>query len=444
MVRWYAAYPCFGNSISKATLVARSVNELGIKDDIPLMRIEPSKSGNYYLFLAVECEGGEDDPFPVPDSLLQLEKYANLSGRIELGLDDRDNINHMSRSPVDVQEFFDRIPRVVLPIVATLPNDEDESSDSSTTGGIVFDENQVMAYDRLLAWCSAKGSGSWSQFLDACGTLGVAEGSQLARRLQKRLRLLGHIETDHRGRWSMAPPASVQFGQSQTPTGFFLCGQRTDQIITESIASVRLTRDHQPQGNTPCRISSEVSLDLVIPPPVGPINHVGNVSEALSENLKYLTEWESDLVPFPAAFQDNDFVIGGYSFKKYGLSGFQDWYGKQFEGGFYELFPLDNIGDPEDGKVTGYYNEKPGSWHRGDWYGLRFLAKVRAKDQYSYEYDLSTGTFSISEEWRWPEIYERALVLSSGLLPASMNGRLTYKQIDKIVLDTLHKKLEVA
>ena len=216
-------------------------------------------------------------------------------------------------------------------------------------------------------------------------------------------------------------------------------------MISDGTDFGQLRRDPQPRGDAPSRIStgSGVSLDSVIGRPVGPIRNVGVASALLADNLKSLKEWESDLDQFPYVFNDVDYVNGGYTVKKYSLSEFHECLFRQ-EVGLYELSPKDNAGGVEDGIVTGYYNQGDGTWHRGDWYGLRFLVKVRTYEPYSYDYDAGTGDFSIPQEWRWPEVYERALVLSSGHLPVLTGSRLTYEQIDETTLSGLHQKLEVA
>lgn len=442
MVRWYAAYQCLGNSANKIVQITNGVNQLGIKNDVPLMRIEPKKSGQYYLFLAVECE--EDGEFPVPNSLALLETFANLPTRLCIPLSERESIHAMSVTPVDTLEFFDRIPRMDAPPTSTFhPMDEFEAADLASPP--LLDKDQVLAQNRLLAWCSAKGSGSWSQFLDACTTLGCAEGPQSAKRLQRRLRLLGHVETTSSGGWNATPPALVLAGQIQEPNIFFLCGQRTGQMILEVTDPSLITDDPQPRGDAPSRISagSETTLLSIIGPPVGPVKRSANVSALLSFNLKSLKEWESGLDQFPYVFNDVDYVNGGYTVKKYGLSDFHEDLFRQ-ETGLYELSPRDNPSGAEDRTVTGYYNEEEATWHRGDWYGLRFLSKVRTKEVYSYDYDAKTGDFSIPQEWRWPEIYERALVLSSGRLPVLDGSRITYNLIEETTLSELHQKLEVS
>ena len=142
-------------------------------------------------------------------------------------------------------------------------------------------------------------------------------------------------------------------------------------------------------------------------------------------------------------FNNVEYVNGGFTVKKYSLSTFHKCLFRE-ETGFYELSPKYSTGGAENSTVTGYYNQEDGTWRRGDWYGLRFLAKVRTNESYSYCYDARIGDFSIPQEWRWPEVYERALVLSSGHLPVLTGSHITYEQIDETTLSGLHQKLKVA
>ncbi len=45
--------------------------------------------------------------------------------------------------------------------------------------------------------------------------------------------------------------------------------------------------------------------------------------------------------------------------------------------------------------------------------------------------------------WRWPELYERTLVLASGRLPDRSGGWLRFDDIDPRLLETLAKKLRL-
>src|SRR5690606_17298730 len=57
------------------------------------------------------------------------------------------------------------------------------------------------------------------------------------------------------------------------------------------------------------------------------------------------------------------------------------------------------------------------AWRRGDWYGLRYLTLFEAGLLMPARYHAATWQLAIPADQRPPELFERPLVLSSGLLP---------------------------
>jgi hypothetical protein len=58
-------------------------------------------------------------------------------------------------------------------------------------------------------------------------------------------------------------------------------------------------------------------------------------------------------------------------------------------------------------------------------------------------YDEDSGQLAIPWGWRWPELYERLLVLASGRLPRLRGPWLVYDAITPQVLDVLTTKLDL-
>lgn len=89
------------------------------------------------------------------------------------------------------------------------------------------------AFNKLLYWLSARGSGTWQAFCDACEALKIAVKP---RRVFRRLRLLGHVEyLDHGKRWQVCPP---RVACSADGSYSYLIGQRTPSMLQ--------TLPHQP------------------------------------------------------------------------------------------------------------------------------------------------------------------------------------------------------
>ena len=83
---------------------------------------------------------------------------------------------------------------------------------------------------------------------------------------------------------------------------------------------------------------------------------------------------------------------------------------------------------------------------RGEWYGLRFLALRRSGKYLKAMWrDEDGGLLAVPYRQRWPLLYERALVLSTGLLPRRHpeNGLLYYQGIPLALATSIAEPLGV-
>jgi hypothetical protein len=97
---------------------------------------------------------------------------------------------------------------------------------------------------------------------------------------------------------------------------------------------------------------------------------------------------------------------------------------------------------------TVFYDQPNNWWLQGDWYGLRFLALYHNQDiSCIVHYKKTTEKLAILSDQRWPEIYERALVLASGQLPTYQRTEqswwLVYERISLKLATQLIDKLGV-
>jgi hypothetical protein len=113
--------------------------------------------------------------------------------------------------------------------------------------------------------------------------------------------------------------------------------------------------------------------------------------------------------------------------------------------GFYQLWQADEGGakKPERPKYTLFYDASRDVWVRGDWYGLRFLSHFINGETCLVRRESSSGRVAVPQDRRWPEIYERALVLASGRLPRYSGQWLVYEGIDERILNELAAKLNL-
>jgi hypothetical protein len=84
---------------------------------------------------------------------------------------------------------------------------------------------------------------------------------------------------------------------------------------------------------------------------------------------------------------------------------------------------------------------------RGEWYGLRFLAVHQSRKYLKAIWRSDGGgVLAVPNRQRWPLLYERALVLATGILPARMHpsGLLCYHGIPLNLAQTIASRLGVA
>jgi hypothetical protein len=106
--------------------------------------------------------------------------------------------------------------------------------------------------------------------------------------------------------------------------------------------------------------------------------------------------------------------------------------------------PREGRGSRRDQRPSAvFYDAERGVFLRGDWYGLRCLAHLREGLACPAYYDVLSARLALPMAWRPPEIYERALVLSSGRLPERRGGWLWYDDIELDLITLLAVKLNL-
>lgn len=93
-----------------------------------------------------------------------------------------------------------------------------------------------------------------------------------------------------------------------------------------------------------------------------------------------------------------------------------------------------------------YLDQPNQRWLRGDWYGLCFLSYHSVGRDFEALCDFSTNDILIPKDERWPLLYERALVLASGILPSRAENPkwLRYSGVSSELIQLLSKKLNVS
>jgi hypothetical protein len=409
---------------------------------IPVVRVERrARTGEFYLFLGLESQ---DELALPPDVETCIASITFLSSPI----DDRlslEQIKEMTGAELDVREYTRRI--FYIPLQPNLDDDPFDIDDFQALdeGVAVASEPQGLQHsDRLLLWLSAAGAGSVDVFCQTCSTLGIAATNTEAHHILRRLRLLGHIETSVNGKqWYVAPPTLVQTQDPAAQDLFFLAGQRDEQLLNtlRNTADVRAIPQVDNDGPTVVQVAApdgqELVASLQLLDPTINLMFGGAVAQRLADALPHLTEWMNMLTPL------DGIKPSLYACKRYKGAHFVD-YNFDETSGFYQLWKADEKPSRFARPVyTLFYDEQSRRWLRGDWYGLRFLDLNEQGQSCKVRYNPANFQLAIPYDWRWPELYERALVLASGRLPRRSRNWLIYEAITPHLIATLKPKLRL-
>lgn len=428
MIRRYRGYLCNGNREQIIAGVTVLVNQLEVRRQVPRVCTERGVGfghNQFYLFVAYESD---DDGVAEPEVEQLLRLVAEVMPCHGGGIGDfgRDELAGFVGQDVRVEEFARRLryrPIVVADAGDPLADDGDDEN------GPLDQLIETDRLGRLLLWMSAHGEGSYASLDSARRVLGI---SMETRRVLRVLRLLGHCETSRDGRrWSIAPTVLAEAEAGR----YVLCGARDEALLAA-------LRERFPGG---CQDVVQhggsgpgaflIDIDLPEPPDLGDLDVqvVQHADRALAEALPHLGEWAETL-------EAVSFDPQGWALERMRGDSFQTLGRFEDEEGFYRAAGK----GPEARPFHLYYAPTLG-WRRGEWTALRFLAGLReaSSGKAICYFDSAAHELHVPLDWRWPEIYERTLVLSSGLLPRrdDNNSRLVYGSVEPELLETLCRKL---
>ena len=284
--------------------------------------------------------------------------------------------------------------------------------------------------EKLLYWLSVLGCGTRESFNKACEALKLEEPTSILRKLK----LLGHLEVSENGkRWSAAPTAIVKISSDSDFPEFMLCGQRSICLLRQLKEYTDVTSVHQSKGDAPPCIRIKISAPSLITSKV-PLCYVGEVSLKIAEILPDIATWKQSLSTLqgivPSFYEWERFDVYKDCFEPCSFPS---------ETGMYKLHQESN----NHFSRTLFYDRENDLWRQGDWYGLRFLHLSHTSIVRQALYSISKQRLAIPVSQRWPEIYERALVLASGQLPTYQDSWLLYENVPMEVISLLTDKLNV-
>jgi len=393
--------------------IKQLVEEQGLAHLLPLVKYEVGRGREYYLGVAIDLQAGRDDS--VTETARQILSSAGVHSAANPQMSwvvDPEQVQGLLRGNLECESF-------TIPIVYETSEELEGPPIGQLLAGL--DREDLCSAEptakeagqqlRLLQWCSAVGSGDLTRLQLVCRALEITTEWGGAWSVLRRLVLLGHLEFDGGAafRWGVVPPTAVQTMLAEDAVLFV--GQRSPEI-TDRLRE-QFTVEEVPQAGGPSRLllrgwdNSHADIEIV---PGVRVACVGRAAEHLSRLLPRLDEWTARL----PVWDERDF--GRFAVECYVPEADEVRACAFSDAGARGLFRF-TLEQP--GRVfttVAYRDEAGGGWVCGDFYGLRFLARV-SLGLCRAAYREEQHQLVVPAADRWPMPYERALVLASGLLP---------------------------
>lgn len=391
-VRWYRAYRGHGSAADVVDRLAAYIRQRRIADTVCAVRVEKRPKREFYFFLALDTERFGELPSEVEEHLAECPLLRlPFPDPCEL-----EEIKGMVSGEVQLKAIGHCISYRQLKLDAA--DDPFRSPEARTAlGG---------NGEALLWYLSSLGAGSWATFQSVVNALGFSETGS-ATRAARSLRLLGHLETDSRAeRWSVTPPAVIATGTPGGTTTSYRTGARRTGI----------DGPRTPQAWGPDRL--EATCDEV---------DLENPASAVVTALPDLDGFATALPQIGGVSALNEIrVYDGTAFVPAKFGG---------DPGMYELEAAHGR------RVAAFFDGE--KWRYGDWYGLRFLSLAKARALLPARHEALTWRLVMPADQRPPELFERPLVLSSGLLPVKDGAWYVYDNVSPDVAKEVCERLGV-
>lgn len=432
MERWYIGFITRGSPSDLTTQLGRLVRQYSLGDFIARACYEKRSNhknhGEYYFFMGVVSEQKgvlPDDLFRPFSVLLNQLNLHDIGAYVYY-----DEIQSWVSKEIEAFNFR----QIKMPQTSIC-----RPSDPFHYTGLTSDNHQGIesnpAFNHLLYWLSSYGRGTWQQFRTTCMELGIDPSGEHARRFARQLRSLGHIEMTNNGQnWFVAPACLVQVETMDQQYHTFLSGQRSPHLIEALQTEASVIIEPHPNRTGP-EIVRAVFINeaaaLSFAENYSQQNHylrtVGLASWKIATKLPNLTEWEAQLSELPI-------VTGKYTYQQW-INGHLEIVPMPNETGLYQLTHV-NERVPYS-QMTLFYDAENKVWRKADWYGLHYLMLRRTGVTCEAHYDNERRELAIALEQRWPDVYERALVLASGVLPIVQNNYAIFRNISEMLAHML-------
>ncbi|MBE9222607.1 hypothetical protein IQ215_07840 [Cyanobacterium stanieri LEGE 03274] len=455
--RYYLGFCYKGDAQKLIEVISQQINEYDLSKLIPLLRVEKkdkkNKRGSFYFFLAID---NVDNPQlkikyqQFKDKILVLSYFYYPA--VPKGTPNNfsyEQIKSMVGNAHDVLDYTNPIPY-------QKNQEKDIQSNPFTfdfTPAYLLNGSEEKKYQHLLYWLSSIGNCSWQLFKQTCELLNLKNPQRIIRRLK----LLGHIEISDDGKKCFInPPIIIKILSNSEEEKFILCGQRNQKLISILTNYGEIIYSSHPLKNAPYTIEIKFnhSLDLKniiqeIKTRYNLVIYYSDLTICQLENLPNFEQWFENLPTLLGI------IPSLYDWKYLVNNDFTDCLNPD-KTGMYQMFKhnqeksLDAINSLKIKPVaTLFYDRDKQYFKQGNWYGLRFLTLKKNNEPILWKYDVNKKRLAIPYSQRLPELYERLLVLSSGILPSyskteDENIWLIYENISEQLLDILIKKLSLS
>lgn len=166
----------------------------------------------------------------------------------------------------------------------------------------------------------------------------------------------------------------------------------------------------------------------------------GDVASRMADLLPSLDNWKKSL-PVMDRLNASNYNVEYWAGDRFQLCTFVEGQHSRNASGTYRLTRRSGC----EQQLVAFYDRTSQRWLQADWHALRFLALSAEYQIEPVIYNRTTASLLIPAQQRWPVLYEKALVLASGLLPAyGANPHwLDYRSIPLSLCQALAAKLNI-
>lgn len=436
MNRRYICIPTVGTLEHNLERIRAHVRDEHLAHRYPVVRYErpqPGRrrgGGELFLFLGVDLAPNENANQTPPGDRDFLTRIGFR--RVVPQLLNAAQIQPMTgTSEVSMEGFWFRYKEAEIP-----PPPPNLEQCDETYPAVTGDASDGGAFDKLHWWLSARGKGSWTELAAAIEALALCSDYMLPAGIVRNLILLGHLESRTQdNRWSVAPRCWV--AEAIDDGRGFLAGARGpgDDALAAHVADA--ARSTQPGSAGPTRIAfPQNELQTV-----DDFERVGPAALILADFLPSLPAWVASLSQLDRP------SLGGGTLQRFDGRGWRaDQSLQETDAGYRGPSGLYRfLGEANRVLWQALFDSAHQHWYRADLTGLKFATlALDANDLLQATFEPSTQDLLVPVSQRWPLLYERALVLASGWLPAYDSGHLRYRRVGEPLARQLTDKLGVS